>query len=150
MTSAKSTMFVARKIVPSMEEKDSLRRPEWNDVENSQLLRSGMRGTNGQRANGYKLGDVIGFVEVSARPFGLGQGSDLSDTGRPKIRPVLANLAVKKEVRGSGVGSKLVEACEEKVISWSPTFNEVSKFRNNSRHCPRSVWNVVFRLRASV
>lgn len=65
---------------------------------------------------------------MTTKPFALGQGDDHSDTGRLKLRPVLTNLCVKKEGRKSGVGSALLEACEQAVTTWNPSYDEV---RNN-------------------
>jgi len=84
-------------------------------------------------------GKIIGFVDITERPFGLipemnkldpvlgdkaviGKKSDIS---RP-LRPILTNLSVKKEYRKSGVGSKLIECCENAVVhTWSRQYNEI-------------------------
>lgn len=95
----------------------------------------------------YVRGDVLGFCEVSVIPFGLTStisynspsaleedyyfdddaSNDNMNSRRmiPKRirgseieRPVLTNLAVKVEVRRSGVGSKLLDACESAVRLW--------------------------------
>lgn len=83
----------------------------------------------------YVRGDLIGFVEVTQRPYGLGSSlespsiplsSEIAATendnpfGRRMIndrplRPVLTNLAVLKRVRRYGVGTKLVDSCEKHV-----------------------------------
>jgi ribosomal protein S18 acetylase RimI-like enzyme len=84
----------------------------------------------------YVRGDLLGFVEITQRPYGLGSSSiavessssseeeeivttyeyntSLSGNDRP-MRPVLTNLAVLKGARRSGIGSKLVDACETHV-----------------------------------
>ncbi|KAL3793350.1 hypothetical protein HJC23_003860 [Cyclotella cryptica] len=59
------------------------------------------------------LGDIIGYCEVIEKNFGLG-GKFRS--GKP--RPYLANLSVSKKSRQSGVGSELLNACEEVVQEW--------------------------------
>ena len=66
----------------------------------------------------YVKGVLLGFVEVTQRQYGIGQagrsGSD-SYTGsnsETPYRPVLTNLAVAPRARKSGIGSKLLEACE--------------------------------------
>jgi len=64
----------------------------------------------------YVRGEVIGFVEITQKPYGLGEGKDFyDDEPLPPMRPILTNLAVKKSVRKFGVGSKLVDACEGQV-----------------------------------
>lgn len=84
----------------------------------------------------FVRGEVLGFCEVSMVPFGLAPvtmpplpnghiydtaGGDKLNSRRlvPKRmrntdipRPVLTNLSVKVEARASGVGSKLLQACE--------------------------------------
>jgi ribosomal protein S18 acetylase RimI-like enzyme len=60
------------------------------------------------------LGEIIGYCEVIEKYFGLG-GKFRS--GKP--RPYLANLSVSKKSRKSGVGSKLLNACEEVVQDWN-------------------------------
>lgn len=93
---------------------------------------------NANGANGdvdYVRGEILGFCEVSLIPFGLGNPninptpttnfynnddpSQTSSVTPPRVRrgnvlerPVLTNLSVKKEARTSGVGSKLLQACE--------------------------------------
>ena len=84
------------------------------------------------------------FVEVTQRPYGLGttttttmnSSSSSSSSGggllsamaaagpSSNTRPVLTNLAVLKRFRGCGIGSKLLEACEEHVVrDWN--MNEI-------------------------
>ena len=98
---------------------------------------------------GYTTKDILGFVDVTEKNFGLAsdsEGNDLigfSDTqtlasgkktpvrrkdgARRTLRPVLTNLSVKPETRGSGVGSALVDACEDIVMSseWTRTYSEM-------------------------
>ena len=133
-----NTMFVAREIMVASEEEDILEGGLMQSVLNKQYL--------GDSAF-YKRGQVLGFVDVTEKNFGIatgekgeeedgrvigfGEETELengsntplrtkSNTKRP-LRPVLTNLSVKEEARGSGVGSKLVEACEEVVMSSWPT-----------------------------
>lgn len=64
---------------------------------------------------------MVGFVEVSetsGSKYGMGSGIPLADT-----RPVVSNLAVDPRVRRCGVGSALMEACEDLVKTWN--FDEI-------------------------
>jgi len=93
----------------------------------------------GSSPSNLRRGEIIGFVDIIERPFGLlpemnrldpTLGSkDLvgkkSDVVRP-LRPVLANLSVKKEFRKSGVGSALIECCENAAANtWDRRYSEV-------------------------
>jgi GNAT superfamily N-acetyltransferase len=74
----------------------------------------------------YVRGDVLGFVEITERPYGLGVPYDGSREKRKRskiLRPVLTNLSVKTEARSSGIGSKLLKACERAVVQWK--FSEI-------------------------
>eukprot|EP00551_Chaetoceros_affinis_P010553 CAMPEP_0203667956 /NCGR_PEP_ID=MMETSP0090-20130426/4681_1 /ASSEMBLY_ACC=CAM_ASM_001088 /TAXON_ID=426623 /ORGANISM="Chaetoceros affinis, Strain CCMP159" /LENGTH=465 /DNA_ID=CAMNT_0050532255 /DNA_START=117 /DNA_END=1514 /DNA_ORIENTATION=+ len=97
----------------------------------------------------YEKGPILGFVDVSEKSFGIasGKGSSGSSSGsnsdvvsksssseedssspinKRTLRPVLTNLSVKQEARRSGVGSALVDACEDIVMtSWSTTYDEM-------------------------
>ena len=78
----------------------------------------------------YVRGEVVGFVEVTQKPYGLGRtetfdyaeehsddvGEVPPSTSGCQTRPILTNLSVVYEARRSGVGSKLVQRCEEEVI----------------------------------
>jgi ribosomal protein S18 acetylase RimI-like enzyme len=73
----------------------------------------------------FVKGEVLGFVEVTQRPFGIGDEKvGFRRERRPEVlrndmytkRPVLTNLSVRADARQSGVGSKLVEACEDVVL----------------------------------
>jgi len=84
----------------------------------------------------YVRGDLLGFVEITQRPYGLGntlEASPLSSSPSSSeivttendtlgggindipMRPVLTNLAVLRGARRYGIGSKLVDACEMHV-----------------------------------
>ncbi|VEU41341.1 unnamed protein product [Pseudo-nitzschia multistriata] len=77
----------------------------------------------------YVRGDLLGFVEITQRPYGLGQATESSSESSSDVasvlegfsfnerpmRPILTNLAVLKAARKYGIGSKLLEACEEHV-----------------------------------
>lgn len=64
----------------------------------------------------YVRGDLLGFVEITQRPYGLGKPNVIyDDEPEPEVRPILTNLAVRKDVRKYGVGSKLLAECERHV-----------------------------------
>ena len=67
------------------------------------------------------LGPIIGYCEVSERKFGLGKG--YNDTN---ARPYLSNLSVIESARQSGIGSRLVDACEEAVLDWDAKHTEIA------------------------
>ena len=68
---------------------------------------------DGDERSNLVLGKIIGYCEVIEKNFGLG-GKFSSD----KPRPYLANLSVSKSARQSGIGSKLLDACDEVVRDW--------------------------------
>ena len=59
----------------------------------------------------YMYGDIIGFVEVTQRPYGLGEEGYMVE------RYVLTNLSVDRKARQSGVGTALVNVCEQTIYS---------------------------------
>jgi ribosomal protein S18 acetylase RimI-like enzyme len=75
----------------------------------------------------YVRGEILGFVEVTNRPFGLGMPTATNANGYATLangdahwnrkRPVLTNLSVRREARQLGVGSKLLELCEQHVVT---------------------------------
>lgn len=92
---------------------------------------------NGMQHQDFVRGEILGFVEVTQRPYGLGQleslfpatnknsngddkhvqhGSQEYKRGQGTVRPILTNLSVNYSARRSGVGSALVQRCEEEVI----------------------------------
>lgn len=93
----------------------------------------------------YVRGELLGFVEITQRSYGLGgvagastpvESSSSSSTSTDfledlsllvkerQMRPVLTNLAVLKDSRKYGIGSKLLDACEAHVIdTWK--MNEI-------------------------
>lgn len=63
----------------------------------------------------YVRGSLVGFVEVSNIPYNLGRVEDLeyAKAGmRSPKRAVVSNLVVDQRARKSGIGSRLLEACE--------------------------------------
>ncbi|GAX27751.1 hypothetical protein FisN_13Hu148 [Fistulifera solaris] len=129
-------MLVARTIVPA------------EDVEyNAPLLLDFDHVYNfiGNPQDDYVRGEVVGFVEVTQKPYGLGpyesnlekrQSANLlsflqkqentADAKSPSsVRPFLTNLSVKYSARRSGVGSALAQRCEEEVLArWNK--NEIT------------------------
>lgn len=110
----------------------------WKDIHNSHVL----PGTDASMTD-YVRTEIVGFCEVSMVPFGLVPNSvrgpaleheyvyDDDNSNSERLvskrarkadtfsRPVLTNLSVKIEARTSGVGSKLLEACERTAaIDW--------------------------------
>lgn len=146
----KSDMFVARRVVLSTSTPiDSEQKVDISEVFNTKSLPK-------ETADGaYIRADVIGFVDISEKNFGLASEFDLIDdymndideaendiegidnnigestpvrrksTSIRPLRPVLTNLAVSEDCRGSNVGSKLVEACENAVLNlWDEDFGK--------------------------
>jgi len=135
--------FVARKIVQVSTSSTNVSDGELVDpsnVYNAHALENAKVGTS------FVRGEIIGFVDVTKKAFGLAPGFDSDD--RPltdflfngentapigqksqsdtPLRPVLTNLCVKEEARQSGVGSMLVEACENAVVNlWETPHDEM-------------------------
>lgn len=105
----KNIMFVARRVVPATA-KSARRTPLLLDLTRVHNFANG-----GSGDGDFVRAEIVGFVEVTQRPYGLGN----DDEGDTVLRPVLTNLSVRKEARGSGVGSELVAACEKAVTSSS-------------------------------
>lgn len=64
---------------------------------------------------------MVGFVEVSetsGSKYGMGSGVPIADT-----RPVVSNLAVDPLARRFGIGTALMDACEDLVKTWQ--FDEI-------------------------
>jgi ribosomal protein S18 acetylase RimI-like enzyme len=108
-------MFVARRVLPATEFA-SRTTPLLLDLSKVNNLAT-------QRGD-FVRGDVLGFVEVTQRSYGLGgEQLGLDDESRAQLRtnshystrPVLTNLSVDYEARGSGVGGRLLEKCEQQV-----------------------------------
>ena len=155
-------MFLAYEVRKTTGTGEALRQPLLMDDELAGAYNLPPPGDNGgddEEDACYVRGDMLGFVEVTQRPYGLGTNADAgssaallaaaamagaaaataagaaagggsdslseppgsSSSFSPKNnnnnRPVLTNLAVRKPFRGCGIGSKLLEACEEHVVS---------------------------------
>ena len=113
-------MFVARRVIPAT--MDTARRtPLILDTSKIYNLR-------GSEQADFCRGEILGFVEVTQRQYGLGgtEGIGLDGEGGLRSlrrrgmytdRPVLTNLSVKYDARQSGVGGRLLEQCERLVQS---------------------------------
>lgn len=116
-------MFIARQVITTNEERQlpaELELPKNMEINNEAEL------PPLKENEIYCLSDeVIGFVEVSARVFYL-PNEYYKDKPTKQYRPILTNLAVKKEARRSGVGTALVNLCEDTVQNiWKPSYNDM-------------------------
>ena len=123
-------MFIAREVVPVTNAAMVQKSPLVLDLQKVFNL------TPEQQRGGtdFVQGQVLGFVEVTLRPYGLGSeqvGFDddsriqLRTNAMHKKRPVLTNLSVKYEARKSGVGSRLMERCESEILQTWPANKEI-------------------------
>lgn len=147
-----NSMFVARQIIPcksaegmTIEELNSSAISLSNSkryIFNTDMLDSSER---------YTVGDILGFVDVTEKAFGLPSSKGKSEDkiredkteeeeesqseeakirlrNKAALRPVLTNLSVTPNARKSGVGSALVDVCEDVVIDseeWTRNYNEM-------------------------
>ena len=118
-------MFVARRVIPMKSPEVALTTPLILDLERIQNLELDRSTVRSSRTVDYVRGEIVGFCEVSERPYGLGdvpgatRGKRKSPNGRPNPwRPFLTNLSVINDARNSGIGSQLMEACETAVEDW--------------------------------
>lgn len=120
-------MFVARRVIPMKSPKVALTTPLILDLDRIENLEIDVVTSGGSPIGtiDYVRGEIVGFCEVSERQYGLGdvagatRGKRKTPNGRPNpYRPFLTNLSVTNEARNSGIGSKLVEACEAAVEDW--------------------------------
>jgi GNAT superfamily N-acetyltransferase len=68
----------------------------------------------------YSKGELVGLAEVSHQPysltkFGLGERGTSDDAN---CRPVVNHLVVADRARTSGIGSRLLEACEKHILEF--------------------------------
>ena len=119
-------MFLAYEIRPVTNPKEFLSQPLLMDEELERAYNLNMDPMDGKKdrfetpeTTNYVRGDLIGFVEVTQRSYGLGTSIDspslLASFNGPQLRPILTNLAVRKDCRQYGLGSKLLETCEQHV-----------------------------------
>lgn len=121
---AQNDMFVARRVVSVP--------PSATPTGALILDKGSIYNTNDRAARGdFVRGEILGFCEVSERSFGLAKDHEgVSNESVYKgnvgqLRPIISNLAVRRDARNSGMGSKLVEACEEAVLAWDPCYNDI-------------------------
>jgi len=117
----RNEMFVARNVLPLPESSnfEDIDPISSNEIFNIKSLKG---------ASNFRRGEIIGFVDITEKNIGIAESmeNDVSEsneentTSQRKMRPVLTNLAVKKEARKSGVGSRLVDTCEKAVLAWDP------------------------------
>lgn len=130
-----NVMFVARRVYPA----------DPQSVKGAPLVldNSEIYNLPSPSSDDYVRGEVLGFVEVTLRPYGLGKANGLEydddeeedndenglvssnavSNEAPRLRtmpqtfrPILTNLSVQYEARQSGVGSRLMELCEQAVV----------------------------------
>lgn len=105
-------MFLAYEIVPVTSETTVLEKPLILDLSAVHNLPK-----NEEKETDYVRGELLGFCEVTQRSYGLGKSNEVvyDDEEEKPFRPILTNLAVKRNVRKYGIGSKLLDSCEKHV-----------------------------------
>lgn len=113
-TSQPHCMVVARRVVPPSisNNSNSKSQPLIVDFSNVYHLSA--------PEEDWVRGEILGFCEVTERTFGI---TNLRSS-KP-LRPVLTNLSVRADARQAGIGSKLVDACEDAVLEWNTNHKEV-------------------------
>jgi GNAT superfamily N-acetyltransferase len=104
-------MFLAYEVIPVMSDLIAMEKPLILDLGQVHNLPTKQSGSE------YVRGELIGFCEITQRPYGLGKGQGALYDNAPALplRPILTNLAVKRDVRKYGIGSKLLDQCEQHV-----------------------------------
>lgn len=113
-------MFLAYEVIPvSSDSSAAFDKPLILDLGKVENLSSADKRSGVE----YVRGELLGFCEITQRPYGIGRPSGnavYDDEPEPVSRPILTNLAVKQEMRKYGIGSKLLDACEQHVVrSWN-------------------------------
>ena len=91
--------------------KDAMTKPLILNVNQIQNLPANSSRSSSNEPQEFVRGRLLGFTEITQRPYGLGGVDD----GTPN-RAILTNLAVSQIARKSGIGSKLLKACEDHVV----------------------------------
>jgi len=132
-------MFVARRVVTIPSSEVAQEQPLILDTSSIYNLPLGNNGNNNDIE--YIRGEILGFVEVTEKQYGLvapqsapeneifedksSSPIEVESSSPSQMRPVLTNLSVRKEVRNSGIGGKLMEACEDAVLYWDTPQKEI-------------------------
>jgi ribosomal protein S18 acetylase RimI-like enzyme len=101
-------MLVARAVEPASLDRNHAHTPLLLDMRSVYNVNEQQLNRDIDENVDYVRGDLLGFVEITLRYYGLGDSVETQ-------RPVLTNLAVCREARRCGVGSALVHACERAV-----------------------------------
>jgi ribosomal protein S18 acetylase RimI-like enzyme len=146
----KNRMFIARRVLPYSNSNNNngskttttnsriQQRPLVLDTSTIRNLPTTSSSSNTRNNNDdveYMLDDIIGFVEVTQRPYGLGE------TGYMVERFVLTNLSVDDTVRNSSIGSALVAVCEGTVYQEYVQEQKKINLNGNSNTSPISSTN---------
>lgn len=125
MTGPQNDMFIAREV--KVTKKQTELQPELMLPDLSQIMNSNVLPPLEGDDEMYSLdNEVIGFCEISARVFSLPEFCYENNVPTKAYRPVLTNLAVKKSARRSGVGTALVNTCENAVMNlWNPSYDDI-------------------------
>jgi ribosomal protein S18 acetylase RimI-like enzyme len=102
-------MFLAYEVKPATG-KDAMTKPLILNVNQIQNLPPSSSSKSNEPQE-FVRGRILGFTEITQRPYGLGGVDDATPN-----RAVLTNLAVSPIARKSGIGSKLLKACEDHVV----------------------------------
>lgn len=114
----RNEMFVARQVVPvsKLDSNIALKKPILLDFDGVVNLPHNIHPNED-----FVKDQVIGFVEVTEKTFGLPE----NENSGTELRPVLTNLAVHPSFRKAGVGSSLLQACEDIVAQEWHAHNEI-------------------------
>lgn len=125
---AQSDLFMARLVVPASQAPSSRAKPL--DVTKTKIYNA--KYVDNSQDDDFVLGDVLGFVEVNEKRFRLGEQyestgsfSEGDDEMLRDVRPFLSNLSVREDARKSGVGSALVDMCEDAIQKWPRQYSEI-------------------------
>jgi ribosomal protein S18 acetylase RimI-like enzyme len=72
-------------------------------------------------AHNNTAAEIIGCSEVIEERVVISQQAGAV----PRVRPIIENLAVKKEYRRQGVGKALLDACEQAIQTWIPFHDDI-------------------------
>ena len=125
---AESDLFMARQVVPAAQAPSVRAKPL--DVRKTKIYNA--KYLDNSKDDEFVLGDVLGFVEVTEKRFRLGEQyestgtfSEGDDERLRDVRPFLSNLSVREDARKSGVGSALVDMCEDAIQQWPRQYSEI-------------------------